>query len=183
MTVALHAFAHQGFHGTSMNDVADAAGVTKPVLYQHFNSKQDLYAALADDVGRRMLGAITTATAAATTGHARTQEGFRAYFRWVAEDRDAFLLLFGSRAGSDEQSTMRVRALTSGVATAIEPLIDADIAEDHRRTLAHGLVGLAEGVSRYLVERGEPIEPDTLADQVTVLAWAGLRGVGRPAGG
>ena len=45
-----------------MNDVADAAGVTKPVLYQHFESKRDLYQALLDDVGHRLVTAVTTAT-------------------------------------------------------------------------------------------------------------------------
>ena len=43
LDIAVQVFAHQGFHGTSMNDVAVAAGVTKPVLYQHFASKRDLY--------------------------------------------------------------------------------------------------------------------------------------------
>ena len=43
---AVHVFAENGYHGTSMNDVADAAGVTKPVLYQHFSSKRDLLSAL-----------------------------------------------------------------------------------------------------------------------------------------
>ena len=67
LDVAQEAFADRGFHGTSMDDIADAAGVTKPVLYQHFPSKRDLYLELLEDVGRQLLDAITTATAAATT--------------------------------------------------------------------------------------------------------------------
>ena len=63
LEVALSTFARAGFHETSMNDVADAAGVTKPVLYQHFESKRDLYQALLDDVGHRLVAAVTTATA------------------------------------------------------------------------------------------------------------------------
>ncbi|MGB9347936.1 MAG: helix-turn-helix domain-containing protein, partial [Ilumatobacteraceae bacterium] len=58
LDVALEVFATHGFHGSSMNDVADAVGVTKPVLYQHFDSKRDLYQALIDEVGDRLLGNI-----------------------------------------------------------------------------------------------------------------------------
>ena len=65
LAVGLEVFARQGFHGTSMNDVADAAGVTKPVLYQHFASKRELYLALLDEVGRELLEAIAKATAGA----------------------------------------------------------------------------------------------------------------------
>ena len=54
LDVALDAFAERGFHRTSMDDVAEAAGVTKPVLYQHFGSKRELYLELLDDVGRQL---------------------------------------------------------------------------------------------------------------------------------
>ena len=86
LEVALDVFARAGYHATSMNEVAEAAGVTKPVLYQHFESKRELYQALLDEVGARMLTAIVTATADAPDGRSKTEIGFRAYFRWVAED-------------------------------------------------------------------------------------------------
>lgn len=177
LDVAVQVFARHGFHGTSMNDVAEAAGVTKPVLYQHFDSKQDLYLALLGEVGHRLLTAISKATSSANDGREMTELGFRAYFRWVAEDHDAFLVLFGSQASRDEESTAAVRAITADAALAISPLIAVDIDPDHRRTLAQGLVGMAESVSRYLVERGDRFDPDLVGDQVAALAWAGLRAV------
>jgi AcrR family transcriptional regulator len=177
LDVAVGVFARNGFHGTSMNDVAEAAGVTKPVLYQHFDSKQDLYMALLDEVGNRLLTAIAKATAGVAGGRQQTEQGFRAYFQWVADDHDAFLLLFGSRANRDEESVQAIRRITAGAAEAIAPLIAADISPEHRQTLAHGLVGLAEGVSRRLVERGDRFDPLTLGQQVADLAWAGLRAV------
>ena len=179
LDVALQVFARQGYHGASMNDVADAAGVTKPVVYQHFDSKRELYLALLDEVGARLLTAISKATAGATDGKNQTELGFRAYFRWVADDHDAFLLLFGSGARRDEEFNDAVRKVTAQVAEAIKPLIAADIDAEHQRTLAHGLVGLAEGVSRRLVDNGTDFDPQLLARQVSDLAWAGLRSVGR----
>jgi AcrR family transcriptional regulator len=179
LDVALQVFARQGYHGTSMNDVAEAAGVTKPVVYQHFDSKRDLYLALLAEVGDRLLTEISKATAGATDGKHQTELGFRAYFRWVANDHDSFLLLFGSGARRDEEFNDAVRRVTGQVAEVIKPLITADIDAEHQRTLAHALVGLAEGVSRRLVDNGSEFDPDVLARQVSDLAWAGLRSVGR----
>jgi AcrR family transcriptional regulator len=162
-----------------MNDVAEAAGVTKPVLYQHFDSKQDLYLALLEEAGLRLRNAVAKGVSSATNGKQQTELGFKAYFRWVAEDHDAFLLLFGSRANRDEESTIAIRRITAEAAAAIAPLIAADIESEHQRALAHGLVGLAEGVTRLIVERGDSFDPEVLGQQVADLAWAGLRAVHR----
>jgi len=177
--VAVSVFARNGYHTTSMNDVAEAAGVTKPVVYQHFASKRDLYLALLDEVGLRLLTRIAKATTEAADGRAQTLAGFRSYFHWVAEDHDAFLLLFGSGSRRDEEFASAVRRVTDEVANAIAPLIAADIDEEHRQTLAHAVVGMAEGASRRLVDFGVAFDPDELAEQVGALAWAGLRGIGR----
>ena len=89
------------------------------------------------------------------------------------------MLLYGSGSRRDEEFSRAVRRVTAGMAQAIAPLIAADIDEEHRLTLAHALVGLAEGASRRLVERGDDFDPDVLARQISDLAWAGLRGVHR----
>jgi AcrR family transcriptional regulator len=113
LDVALEVFAHAGFHGASMNDVADAAGVTKPVLYQHFDSKRDLYQALIAEVGSRLRNNIDKAAAEATDGKSTTELGFRAYFRWVAEDHDGFRLLFGSGSRRDDEFNEAIRQITA----------------------------------------------------------------------
>ena len=176
---AMEVFASRGFHETSMNDVALAAGVTKPVLYQHFDSKRDLYLALIDEAGSRLLAAITAPQIAETNGRRRTELGFRAYFEWVRHDNAAFTLLFGGGSRRDAEFTDVVERFTSQVADAIEPLITADIDTEHRRTLAHAIVGLAEGVSRRLVSRGGQFDVESVARQVGDLAWAGLRAAQR----
>ena len=117
--------------------------------------------------------------AEAPDGRAQTLAGFQSYFRWVAEDHDAFLLLFGSGSRRDEEFASAVRKVTDEVANAIAPLIAVDIPEEHRHTLAHAVVGMAEGASRRLVDSGLTFDPDELAEQVGALAWAGLRGIRR----
>lgn len=179
LDVALEAFAEQGFHATSMNEVAEAAGVTKPVLYQHFSSKRQLYLELLDEVGNRLLDEIGKATTEARTPHEQVERGFGAYFSWVAHDRKAFTLLFGSGARRDDEFAETVRRVEAAIAEAIAPLIAADIDDGHRHTLAFALVGLAEGTSRHLVATGSEFDPIRVGAQVAELAWAGLRGVKR----
>jgi AcrR family transcriptional regulator len=184
LDVGLRVFADRGFHATSMDDVAEAAGVTKPVLYQHFKSKRDLYLELLEDVGGRMMDAIAKAVAAAAGPRQQVEAGFGAYFRFVADEGDAFRLLFGSGTRRDEEFERAVRKVEDSIADAVAVFIEADIEPDHRHILAHGLVGLAEGTSRtWLADGAERSadEADALARRIAELAWAGLRGVTRDA--
>ena len=178
LDVALEVLGRAGYHGASMNDIAEAAGVTKPVLYQHFESKRELYRAVLDEVGNRLLSSIAKATADAPDGKSQTERGFQAYFRWVANDHDAFMLLFGGGVRRDDEFRDAIRRITDDAAGAIAPLIAVDIDDEQRRTLAHALIGLAEGASRRLVEHGEPFDPDVIAASISQLAWAGLRSLG-----
>jgi AcrR family transcriptional regulator len=147
LDVALGVFARNGYHDTSMNDVADAAGVTKPVLYQHFDSKRELYQALLDEVSSRLLTAIVTAAGGAKDGREQTERGFQAYFRWVAEDHDAFMLLYGGGTRRDDDFARAVRRVTATAAAAIAPLIAIDIDLEHRLTLAHALIASSSGAT------------------------------------
>ena len=181
LDVALGLFADHGFHGASMDDLAEAAGVTKPVLYQHFGSKRDLYLEVLDDVGNRLLTAIGKAAAAAGGPRQQVENGFSAYFRFVADNESAFRVLFvGSGRGSEDRAIIdAVRRVEDAIADAIAVLIEADIDDEHRRLLAHGIVGLAESTSRYWLRHGRREHPEVLARRLADLAWAGLRSVHR----
>jgi AcrR family transcriptional regulator len=178
LDVARRVFAERGFHPTSMNDIAEAAGVTKPVLYQHFRSKRVLYLELLDDVGGQLRQAIGKATASATGPREQVESGFRAYFRFVADHEDAFRVLFGGGTRRDEEFNGKVREVEEAIAEAIAALIEVEgLDRDTRRLLAHGLVGLAEGTSRHWLGGGLAGDPDELAARLAELAWAGLRGL------
>jgi AcrR family transcriptional regulator len=179
LDTALEVFATEGFHATSMNDVADAAGVTKPVLYQHFTSKRQLYLELLEDVGARLGQEIESATSSAGGPHEQVEKGFVAYFRFVLENRSAYQLLFGGGSRRDAEFAEAVRRVEEHLAESVASLIEADIDADHRRMLAYGLVGMAEGTSRFWVAEDLDIDPLILARQVADLAWAGLRGIHR----
>lgn len=179
LEVAIEAFAARGYHSTSMNDVAAAAGVTKPVLYQHFDSKRALYIALLDEVGKRITDAVLAATKNTDSGKEQTRVGFIAYFNWAADNPREFQLLFGSNDRTDSEFLAMTHDLENSLACAIAPLINAEINSRHQRTLALGLIALAIGVSHHLIAEGEPFNPNEIAEQVFQFAWAGLRSVGR----
>ncbi|HEX2578285.1 MAG TPA: TetR/AcrR family transcriptional regulator [Aquihabitans sp.] len=182
LDVALEAFADQGFHGTSMNDVAEAAGVTKPVLYQHFASKKALYGELVDDLGRHLEEAIVAAVAEADGPRQQVEAGFRAYFRWATSQGAAFRVLFADRNRVDRELAAAVAKVESMVADRVASLIVVEgLTDDERHVLAFGVVGLAESTSRHWLSRGlgPGIDADAFADTVARLAWSGLRGVNR----
>lgn len=182
LDVALHAFADHGFHGTSMNDVAEAAGVTKPVLYQHFASKKALYGELVDDLGTALEGAIVAAVAEADGPRQQVEAGFRAYFRWATSQGAAFKVLFADRNRVDHELATAVAKVESMVADRVASLIVIEgLSDDERHVLAFGVIGLAESTSRHWlgIGLGPGLDADAFADTVAQLAWSGLRGVNR----
>ena len=161
-----------------MDDVAAAAGVTKPVLYQHFPSKRALFLELLDDVGKQLLHELAAATAAAHTGRERVEEGFAAYFRFVTGNEAAFRVLFGASARNDPEFAEIVERVLDESAESVSQLIEIPGTSEHRRVLAHALIGVAEATSRdALTDDGSRLEPALLARWVSELAWFGLRGV------
>lgn len=164
-----------------MNQIAEAAGVTKPVLYQHFGSKRELFSELLEDVGTRLSSAIVAATMTAASPRDQVENGFHAYFTFVAAQRDAFQLLFGSGTRLDPEFAQIVRSFETDMADLIATLIEIEgLDETRRRLLAHGIVGIAEVTCRHWLLNGadrlDPT-PDELAAQISALAWAGLRGI------
>lgn len=196
LDVALNRFAAGGFHETSMEEIADSAGVTKPVLYQHFASKQQLFLELLDTVGRDLLQDVEARAAAEDHPYRRVLAGFRAYFNFVCQRTSAFQLVFGSGARLSDEFADSVRHIEEGIAAIIARFIDADIDDGHRELLGHSIVGLGEVAGRRWVATCtgpdgdlpsglDPAQADVLALRLADLVWAGLRGLpgGRPAVG
>jgi AcrR family transcriptional regulator len=178
LDVALHVFGDKGFHDTSMNDIADAAGVTKPVLYQHFGSKRALFLEVLREVGGRLRDAVGKATASATGPHQQVECGFRAYFTWVAHTRGGFDVLFAGETRRDREFVSEALKVETEIADVIAELIVVDgLDEQRRRLLAYAIVGLAETTSRHWLSNDLDVAPDLLAQQCADLAWAGLRGL------
>ena len=182
-SVALELFAKRGYRATTMDDIAEKAGVTKPLLYQHFSSKRALYLELVDSIAQDLLTAIRRAVVRAEGPRQQVELGFAAYFELVVSNEAEFRLLYGRDHADDQELGRALRTVEDAIAEAIDPLIDAGLDDDHRRLLAYGIVGMAEGASRHFMtnrpttdaEAGE--EAQRLAGRMADLAWAGLRSV------
>ncbi len=182
LRTAVSVFAEHGYHATSMNDVAEAAGVTKPVLYQHFSSKRELFIELLDDIGAELRETIAKATADAAGPRQQIEQGFRAYFCFVEESTDAFRVLFGSGARRDPEFASFARAVEASIAEAISELIVVEGEPvEQSLLLAHSIVGMTEAASRYWLAHDREPDVDQLATQLSQLAWSGLRGIRTPA--
>ncbi len=181
--MALELFAQRGYRATTMDDIAEAAGVTKPLLYQHFSSKRALYLELVDSIAQDLLTAIGRAVVRAEGPRQQVELGFAAYFRLVVSHEAEFRLLYGRDHADDQELGRALRAVEDAIAEAIDPLIDAGLDDDHRRLLAYGIVGMAEGASRRFMEQRPGSEAELeeealkLARRMADLAWAGLRSV------
>jgi AcrR family transcriptional regulator len=178
LDVALASFGREGFHLTSMSELAEAAGVTKPVLYQHFGSKRDLYLEVLRDVGGRMISDVGKAIAGAEGPRQQVEAGFTAYFEWVDRDRAGFEVLFAGDTRRDPEFLAELEKVETEFADAIAGLIAVDgIDHEHQLLLAYGIVGIAETTCRHWVHADLALPPAALAQAVSELAWAGLRGL------
>jgi AcrR family transcriptional regulator len=177
LETAVREFGTHGYHDTSMNRLAEAAGVTKPVLYQHFDSKRDLYLQVLTDLGRELRDKIITASVAAPDQRRKVEAGFLAYFAFFAHEPAAFTVLFGDGSRQDAEFAAEAHAVEAAVADAIaEHITIPDLSPEDRRVLAFAIVGMAEGATRLWMSDDRPRDPDALARLLAEAAWYGLRG-------
>ncbi|MCP3990824.1 MAG: TetR/AcrR family transcriptional regulator [Actinomycetia bacterium] len=180
LEVARHVLARQGFYETTMAEIADSAGVTKPVLYQHFASKRDLYTAVLQDIGARLrTSVLSAATAHAETPRQQVFAGFDAYVHFVENDPEGFQIFFSGTSRQDEEWADITRDVEHSIAAGVAQLIDVpEITPPHRQALACGILGLAEGMMRFWQTGGAAdLDRDDLVNDLYTLAWSGLRGL------
>lgn len=178
LEVAVGVFAEKGYHAASMNDVAEAAGVTKPVLYQHFPSKRDMFIEILRDIGDRLRETISKATSNADGPRQQFEHGFRAYFMFASENTDSFTVLFGSGARRDPEFASFATAVEDSIAEIVADLIVVDgQPAGNRLLLANAIVGMTEAATRHWLSHGREPDVDVLASQIAQLAWSGMRGI------
>jgi AcrR family transcriptional regulator len=174
--VARRLFARDGYRGASMEAIAEAAGVTKPVLYQHFSSKRALYSALLAADLRRLTEELETAFSQAEGNAERLHRGFRAYLDFVDEHEDAFRLLFTEALALDSDFQGQVAGFREWVAGRVSTIIaaEAGLAEPRARALAAAIVGMAEGATAWWLDEDRPLPVAELAEELAGLAWKGF---------
>ena len=177
LAVARKVFGRKGFHGVSMDDVAREAGVTKPILYDHFSSKEALYLALLDADSVALEERIREALAAPTGNRERIRASFQAYFDFVDEHAEGFRLLMRETVGTDDLNRSNVGEVRDHIMREVSNLIVREsqgrIDQEEADTVALGLVGMVETAARR--DPGGPKERRHRAvDTLVRLAWRGI---------
>jgi AcrR family transcriptional regulator len=182
LAVAAELFADSGYDATTMDHVASRAGVTKPLLYQHFESKHALYEEIVTIAASSLLNRLAVAASPGATPREKVERGLEAYFDAVLSDDASFRLLLAEPA--DEDVAHHLDAIERALIEFVDPLIDADLDDAHRTLLAAAVVGTAKAVATFwLAERREgralPEDAQRLASRCAQLVWGGLRSVRR----
>jgi AcrR family transcriptional regulator len=187
LDAAMEVFVARGYHAAAMDEIAERAGVSKPVLYQHFPGKQDLYLALLDESVDRLVEAVTEAIRSTPDNRQRVNATFAAYFGYVAEHSGTFKLVFESDLTSEPAVSARLEAANQVCADLISQVIreDAGLADDEAYLLSIGLLGMAQVSARYWLSTMDSTTdtvPREAAEQLVArLAWRGISGWPRTA--
>jgi AcrR family transcriptional regulator len=161
-----------------MDEIADRAGVSKPVLYQHFPGKLDLYLALLDHSGEVLLRLLHDALRSTEDNKERVTATMTTYFAFVDDPAETFRLLFESDLTNESAVRERLDRLNAECADEIAKIIteDTGLSVEESTLLAIGLVGVAQVAARYWLDSGGSIPRDTAAELVATLSWRGIGG-------
>ncbi|HET8660265.1 MAG TPA: TetR/AcrR family transcriptional regulator [Micromonosporaceae bacterium] len=176
LAAAQDVFVAHGYHAAAMDDIAERAGVSKPVLYQHFPGKLELYLALLDRHCDALVDQVRAAMAATTDNKERVRGAMEAYFDFVGHESEAFRLVFESDLRHDAAVRERVERVERGCIEAITDTIMSDTGVSRARAelLASGLVGAAETAARFWLAGGRQVPKPEAEALLAALSWRGI---------
>src|SRR6202051_1692341 len=176
LAAASEVFVDRGFHAAGMDEIADRAGVSKPVLYQHFSSKLDLYLAVLQRHVDNLVSGVRQALRTTTDNRQRLRSAVQAFFDFIEQDGQGYRLIFENDIITEQQVAAQVRVATESCIDAVFDLISADSGLDpHRaRMVAVGLVGISVDCARYWLDSDRPISKSDAVDCTVAFAWGGL---------
>jgi AcrR family transcriptional regulator len=178
LVAALEVFTVAGYHSAAMDEIADRANVSKPVLYQHFPSKLDLYLAVLDLHIDSLVFAIQKAIASNRENSARVAATVEAYFGFIDSEGEAFRLLFESDMNVEPQVRERLNRMTYDCAAAVSAVISIDtgLGKEESMMLAVGIIGTVQTTARHWLDRDGKIDRQRATELVMNLIWRGISG-------
>ena len=183
LEAASEVFADRGYHASSIDDIARAAGISKALIYEHFGSKEELYLSLIGLHAGELLERLAENAATGPPGSERLERGIDVFFRFVEERRAAWRMLF--REAADPDVAAALERVVGGVTDLVADLIAADPAvqadEDPRgpeaiEMLAQLVVGSAQSLANWWADH-EDVPRERLVQIVMEFAWLGLERV------
>jgi AcrR family transcriptional regulator len=182
LRAAQEVFVVSGYHAAAMDDIALRAGVSKPVLYQHFPSKLELYLALLDQHAEYLVLKVRQALESTTDNRKRVEASVAAYFDFVdgegTSGEGAFRLVFESDLRSEPAVRERVETMTQQCIDAIAATIahDTGYRAEEAQLLSIGLSGLMEVGARWWLTSKDRIPKERAVELLVGLSWRGISG-------
>jgi AcrR family transcriptional regulator len=179
LQAAQDVFAANGYHSAAMDDIADRAGVSKPVLYQHFPGKLELYLAIVNTHVDELVETVTTALASTKDNKSRIAAAVAAYFNFVDREDQAFRLVFESDLRNEPAVQAAVERGENACAAAIAAAITADagLDEQQAKLIAVGMVGLCQIAARYWLRTQRAVPKEEAIERLSRFAWKGFAGL------
>jgi AcrR family transcriptional regulator len=176
LAAAQQIFVAHGYHAAAMDDIAERAGVSKPVLYQHFPGKLELYLALLDTHCDAIIAKVRSAMLATPDNKERVTGAVRAYFDFMDHESEAFRLVFESDLRNDPQVRERVERVEQGCIVAVTDTIisDTGLSQASAELLASGLVGASGQAAQYWLATGRQTPKAEAEALVAALVWRGI---------
>lgn len=176
LIAASDVFVDRGYHAAGMDEIADRAGVSKPVLYQHFSSKLELYLAVLQRHVENLVSGVRQALRTTTDNHRRLHAAVGAFFDFVEHDSQGYRLIFENDYVTEPTVAAQVKVATESCTDAVFDLVASDSGlEAHRaRMIAVGLVSISVDCARYWLNNDRPIEKAAAVDGTVQFAWGGL---------
>ncbi|WP_176739162.1 TetR/AcrR family transcriptional regulator [Micromonospora matsumotoense] len=178
LDAAVKVFSRRGFHAASMDEIAEDAGISKPMVYAYLGTKEELFIACLHRETARMMLAIAGAAAPDLPADQRLWRGLRAFFGFVGAHRDGWAVLYRQARGSQpfaaELAAMRAR-LVEVVAGMLDHALRArgrEVAGTELEVVAYALVGASESLADWLADHPEA-EPEKTATRMMNVAWLG----------
>jgi len=178
LDAALEVFVTQGYHAAAMDEIAERAGVSKPVLYQHFPGKLELYLALLDESVDTLVDTVRDALRSNPDPKQRVAATFGAYFEFVGGKGQAYRLVFESDLSNETAVRDRLDRGTRECAEMVSQAVreDAGLSDDEAQLLSVGMVGMAQVTARYWLDTRDHIPREAAEQLVARLAWRGISG-------
>ncbi|MGO8892921.1 MAG: TetR/AcrR family transcriptional regulator [Streptosporangiaceae bacterium] len=178
LDAALEVFVTQGYHAAAMDEIAERAGVSKPVLYQHFPGKLELYLALLDESVDTLVDTVRDALRSNPDPKQRVAATFGAYFEFVGGKGQAYRLVFESDLSNETAVRDRLDRGTRECAEMVSQAVreDAGLSDDEAHLLSVGMVGMAQITARYWLGTRDHIPREAAEQLVARLAWRGISG-------
>ena len=170
----------QGYHAAAMDEIAERAGVSKPVLYQHFPGKHELYMALMSQYADEVTGSVREGLSASRDNRARGFGAIAAFFDLIDRQDESFRLIFESDLNDPEVRSL-VESVHEQCAQMIAVLIheETGLPDDEALLLAMALGGMAHTSARFWLRAGRTMPREEAIRLVAQLTWGGLAGFPR----